>query len=97
MDNTVDWNSSDRKKGSKVQLLVPLEHVKAVFIPTVINTSTHKTVKVKVSCQNKDNEELLIVNAGDSTYLRKGDRYQVSASSSKWTHRNQLSSKLLTY
>lgn len=80
-ENTVDWNSNNLKKGSKVQLLVALEHVKAVFIPTAVNTLTRKNVKVKVSCQNKDNEELLIVNAGDSTYLRKGDRYQVSATS----------------
>ena len=60
-----------------------LVHEKVKFSADVIDVSSKNRVKTKVTFNNSVQDEVIIAESGESVYLRKGDRYQVVASSEK--------------
>ncbi len=60
-----------------------LVHEKVKFAADVIDVTTKSRVKTKVTFNNSVQDEMIISESGESVYLRKGDRYQVVASSGK--------------
>ncbi|MEK6782883.1 MAG: OmpA family protein [Bacteroidota bacterium] len=62
---------------------VLLIHEKVKFAAEVTDITTSRRVKTKVTFNNATQNEVIIAESGESVYLRKGDRYQVIASSDK--------------
>lgn len=60
-----------------------LIHEKVRFLADVTDVTSKKRVKTKVTFNNSTQNEVIIAESGESVYLRKGDRYQVVASSDK--------------
>lgn len=60
-----------------------LTHDKVKFSAEVTDVTTNKRVRTKVTYINTTRDEVIIGESGESVYLRKGDRYQVVASSDK--------------
>ncbi len=58
-------------------------HEKIKFAAEVTDITSSKRVKTKVSFNNLSQDEVIIGESGEPVYLRKGDRYQVIASSDK--------------
>ena len=58
-------------------------HDKVKFAAEVTDITSNKRVRTKVTFNNTTQDEVLIAESGESVYLRKGDRYQVVASSDK--------------
>ena len=58
-------------------------HEKIKFAAEVTDITSSKRVKTKVTFNNMNQDEVIIAESGESVYLRKGDRYQVVASSDK--------------
>jgi outer membrane protein OmpA-like peptidoglycan-associated protein len=58
-------------------------HERIKFAADVTDIATNKRVKTKVTFTNANQDEVIIAESGESVYLRKGDRYQVVASSDK--------------
>jgi len=60
-----------------------LTHDKIKFSAEVTDVTTNKRVRTKVTYNNTTRDEVIIGESGEPVYLRKGDRYQVVASSDK--------------
>jgi outer membrane protein OmpA-like peptidoglycan-associated protein len=58
-----------------------IDHEKVRFVANVSNVTTKQKVKVKVYYQNKEHDELIISEAGETVLLRKGDKYQIITAS----------------
>ena len=58
-------------------------HEKIKFAAEVTDITSNKRVKTKVTFTNLSQDEVIIGESGEPVYLRKGDRYQVIASSDK--------------
>ena len=58
-------------------------HEKIKFAAEVTDITSNKRVKTKVTYTNMNQDEVIIAETGEPVYLRKGDRYQVIASSDK--------------
>ncbi len=58
-------------------------HEKVMFSAEVTDVTSNKRVRTKVTFNNTTQDEVVIAESGESVYLRKGDRYQVVASSDK--------------
>ncbi len=58
-------------------------HEKIKFAAEVTDITSGKRVKTKVNFNNLSQDEVIIGESGEPVYLRKGDRYQVIASSDK--------------
>ena len=68
---------------SDTVLYLLMIHEKVKFAAEVTDITTNKRVRTKVTFTNESNDEVIIAESGESVYLRKGDRYQVVASSDK--------------
>ncbi len=75
--NDVIWIFKDRRIQPNKSVVTTIEHVKTPFKANVVIAGTSQKVKVKINCHNKNVDELLVADAGGTTMLRKGDRYQV--------------------
>ncbi len=64
-------------------LTFQLTHDKIKFVAEVTDITSNKRVRTKVTFNNTTQDEVIIAESGESVYLRKGDRYQVVASSDK--------------
>jgi outer membrane protein OmpA-like peptidoglycan-associated protein len=62
-------------------ILIKLEHEKVKFTTFAVNSTTKQKTNVKVLYKNQNEDELLIASSGETTSLRRGDRYQVVTSS----------------
>lgn len=60
---------------------VPFEKIK--FKAKVTDVVSRQKMKVKVYFKNEDEDEVLIADADETVFLRKGDRYEVLTSSDK--------------
>ncbi len=58
-------------------------HEKVKYLADVTDITTNKKVKTKVTFNNASQDEVIIAESGDEVLLRKGDRYEVVASSDK--------------
>ena len=64
-------------------LVFQMTHDKVKFSTEVTDVTTNKRVRTKVTFNNTTKDEVIIGESGEAVYLRKGDRYQVVASSDK--------------
>jgi outer membrane protein OmpA-like peptidoglycan-associated protein len=60
-----------------------MTHEKVKFATEVTDVTSNKRVRTKVTFNNTTSDEVVIAESGESVFLRKGDRYQVVASSDK--------------
>ncbi|MBK5277713.1 MAG: OmpA family protein [Bacteroidia bacterium] len=60
-----------------------MTHEKIKFSADVMDITSNKRVKTRVTFNNLSQDEVIIAESGESVYLRKGDRYEVIASSDK--------------
>jgi outer membrane protein OmpA-like peptidoglycan-associated protein len=63
--------------------ILSMTHEKVKFSAEVTDVTSNKRVRTKVTFSNTASDEVLIAESGESVYLRKGDRYQVVASSDR--------------
>jgi outer membrane protein OmpA-like peptidoglycan-associated protein len=78
-----DWKFDQLKTKAKMTHSLNLPHEKTKYIASVTNITTNQKLKIKVTFNNQTVAEVIIVDAGEVVYLRKGDRYQVVTSSDK--------------
>lgn len=64
-------------------ILVAVLKEKIMMSVNVNDLSTDKKMRVKVYFNNKDHDETIIAESGESVSLRRGDRYEVLTSSDK--------------
>lgn len=76
-----EWTFKSRRVSKNRNVLLQLEHEKTEFVASVVNSINKQKVKIKVYANNKEVEEILIAEAGEKMFLRKGDRYQVVTAS----------------
>jgi outer membrane protein OmpA-like peptidoglycan-associated protein len=69
--------------GPEMPLMVSLEHDKVRFVTDVTDVSTRQKTRTKIHYSNEDTDEVIVAEAGETVYLRKGDRYQVVTSSDR--------------
>lgn len=79
--HSIVFDAKTFKPDTLFNLLMVHERVK--FAADVTDIATNKRVKTKVTFNNTNQDEVIIAESGESVYLRKGDRYQVVASSDK--------------
>jgi outer membrane protein OmpA-like peptidoglycan-associated protein len=77
VNNNFIWNYKSNRNTIKKSVVTTIEHTKAPFVANVVVAGSKQKVKVKVNCYNKDEDELLVADAGATIMLRRGDRYQV--------------------
>ncbi len=71
------WGFKERRLSKDKNVSLKLEHQKSKFVTTVKSIITKQDVKIKVSYHNKDEDQLIIADAGELVMLRTGDRYEV--------------------
>lgn len=69
--------------GPQMPMEISLEHEKVKFVTDVTDISTRQKTRTKVYYNNENRDEVIVAEAGEAVYLRKGDRYQVVTSSDK--------------
>lgn len=80
--STREWKY-DRTFKTEVIHSVKLEHIKVPFTTDVVNIVSNQKVKTKIYFNNENGNEVITADAGETVYLREGDRYQVVTSSDK--------------
>jgi outer membrane protein OmpA-like peptidoglycan-associated protein len=78
---SIIYDANQFKEDTTFTLLMTHEKVK--FSTEVVDVTSNKRIRTKVTFNNTTSDEVLIAESGESVYLRKGDRYQVVASSDK--------------
>jgi len=75
------WVFNKMRTTGNRNLKLFLDHEKVSFTANVNNVTTKQKVKVKVHYQNKEYDELILSEAGETILLRKGDKYQIITAS----------------
>ncbi len=78
---TIIFDSHTFKPDTVITLF--MTHDKVRFLAEVTDITTKQRVKTKVTFNNLDENEVIIAESERSILLRRGDRYQVAASSEK--------------
>jgi outer membrane protein OmpA-like peptidoglycan-associated protein len=79
----VEWQFDPLKIHEKNNYIIQLEHIKIQLFTDVVSVTSNQKIKAKVFFNNQNSDEVIIVEAGETVTLRKGDRYQVTTSSDK--------------
>lgn len=77
------WKFDPRLFQPEMSYTLNLIHEKVKYLADVTNIVTNQKTKMKVHFNNDTVDEVIVAEAGDAVYLRKGDRYQVMTSSDK--------------
>ncbi len=77
------WKFNAKTFSPTMEHTLELVHEKVKYTADVTNVVSNQKAKVKVYFNNESVDEVIVADAGDVVYLRKGDRYQVMTSSDK--------------
>ena len=78
-----DFSFDARQFKPDTTIILLMTHEMVKFATEVTDVTSNKRVRTKVTFNNTTQDEVVIAESGESVYLRKGDRYQVVASSDK--------------
>jgi outer membrane protein OmpA-like peptidoglycan-associated protein len=79
--STLAWQFDALKTSKQNTQIISLEHLKTELFADVVGITTNQRIKAKVFFNNENSDEVVIIDAGETVTLRKGDRYQVTTSS----------------
>lgn len=79
----VKWMFNPRTCKPTMKEVITLSHEKVKMTTDVTSIKTNQKVKKTIYYNNNNVDEVIIAEAGETVYLRKGDRYQVVTSSDK--------------
>lgn len=80
---TESWKFNPLTFTAEMTHTLYLTHEKVQYTADVTNIVSSQKTKLKVYFNNEKVDEVIVADAGDVVYLRKGDRYQVMTASDK--------------
>lgn len=79
----IKWKFNARTSKPRMEQIMTLSYEKVKVTTEVTSIATNQKVKKTIYYNNNNVDEVIIAEAGETVYLRKGDRYQVVTSSDK--------------